>query len=104
MPGEPVTIMATIRNKGETYAENVLLDIYEGDPSAGGTMLGSSTFSSISAGGSETMQITNTFALGNHPIYIIIDSANAISEGDEGNNTAMKALQVGGGFIDLSIA
>lgn len=103
MPGDVVTITAIIRNKGEIAAENVSVDIYEGDPSAGGTKLGSSTFSSIAAGDLTTLQLTSSFLLGIHSIYVVTDPAHTILEGDEGNNTALKVLQVGGGFIDLSI-
>jgi len=100
---DPITISAIIRNKGEASAENVTVDIYEGDPSSGGIKLGASVFPAISAGSSVSFEVTSSFPLGGHSIYVIVDDANSIEEGNEKNNSAIKLLQVGVGFVDLSI-
>ncbi len=100
---EAVTITATIRNNGETTANNVTLDIYNGDPASGGILIGNTTFLSISSGGSGTFNLTTNFTSGSHDIYVVADKANVVSEGDETNNTAIKTLLVEAEFIELSI-
>jgi len=103
MPLEAVTITAIIRNNGETAANNVTVDIYDGNPSSGGIPLGNTTFTSISAGGTGAFNLTTNFTSGNHDIYIVADKANTVFEGNEQNNIAAKTLQVQEGFIELSI-
>jgi large repetitive protein len=103
MQGDVVSIAVTLRNKGETGANNVTVDVYDGDPGAGGILIGNGMFLSIGPGGSETVQFTGSFTGGNHTIYAVVDRVNSIEEGDETNNSTMKTLQVGGGFIDLSV-
>jgi len=101
-PGETVTITATIRNRGETGGNNITVDIYNGDQSAGGTLIGNATVSSIGPGSASFIQLTGSFTAGSQDIYVVIDKANTIAEGDEDNNTAMKTLAVGVGVIDLT--
>jgi large repetitive protein len=103
MPGEQVSIIATVRNTGETAANTISVDFYDGDPSSGGIFVASSTLSTIAPGGTLAAQTTATFAEGTHNIFIVIDNANSIAEGSETNNTATKALQVGGNMVDLSL-
>jgi len=100
--GESVTITASVRNIGETAANNVTVDFYDGVPSSGGMLIGTVTVSSIDIGGTAAVQSLAIFTSGSHDIYITIDKANTITESDETNNTVMKALQVGGG-VELSI-
>lgn len=102
-PGDVVTITATIRNLGETGASNVTVDIYDGDPASGGISLYNTTVPSIGGGGFLTLQIVGSFASGIHNIHLVVDKANSINESNKSNNTAMKTLQIGVGFIDLSI-
>ena len=101
--GESVVISASVRNIGESSANNVVVDFYDGDPNANGTAIGTSVISSISAGNAAAASISGTFTNGVHSIYVIIDRANSISEGSKTNNTATKALTISSGKIDLSI-
>ena len=102
MPGDPVTITATIRNLGETAASNVPVDIYDGDPAAAGAKIYNTTVPSIGGGSSLTVHVTANLVAGNHNIYVLVDRSNSIIETSETNNTAMKSLQFGGD-IDLVI-
>lgn len=101
--GESVNIAVSVRNIGETSASNIAVDFYDGDPNAGGTAIGTSIISSISAGGTASASISGTFTNGEHSIYVVIDRANSINEGSKTNNTATKALTISSGKIDLSI-
>ncbi|MFZ3136431.1 MAG: CARDB domain-containing protein [Thermodesulfovibrionales bacterium] len=102
MPGDPVTITATIRNLGEAAASNVPIDIYDGDPAAVGARIYNTTVPLIGGGSSFTLNITANLVAGNHNIYVIVDRSNSIIETSKTNNTAMKSLQFGGN-IDLVI-
>ncbi len=103
LPGENVTISATVRNKGETAAGNVTVHIYDGDPSAGALLLGSITFPVISAGAEETFILNTTFTAGLREIHISVDINNSIIESNEDNNDVTVPLQVGTGWQDLSV-
>lgn len=103
MPGDPVTITATVRNKGETGASGVTVDLYDGAPGAGGVHLGQALIPSIAPGGSEAVSFAASFAAGSHTIHAVVDGANTVAEANEANNAAVKTLNVGGGFVDLSV-
>ncbi|MDH4028432.1 MAG: hypothetical protein OEU95_06360, partial [Nitrospirota bacterium] len=105
-PDDPVTITVAVRNHGETAAGNVTVDVYNGDPSSGGSIIGSPLIALIDAGGSSTAQVTDSFLSGNHNIFTVIDSADTIAESNDSNNIASRILQVktaAGHEIDLSV-
>ncbi|MBI5634421.1 MAG: VCBS repeat-containing protein, partial [Nitrospirae bacterium] len=105
MPGDPVTITATIRNLGQTAAGSVTVDIYDGDPASGGIALISSVIPSIAGGGSLALNFTTSFTVGSHAVYILADRLNVISEGNEANNTALKTISVEEPVVsDLSVS
>ena len=58
--GETITITATIHNEGPAGAENVLVQFYDGDLSAGGVLIGDITIPSIPAYGSSQTSISWT--------------------------------------------
>lgn len=103
LPSDSVTITATIRNNGETGASNFTVDIYDGNPSASGVNIFSTTVPSIGAGSSVTLQATAHFAAGSHNINIVVDKANSVIENSKTNNAATKTLQVGNVDIDLMV-
>lgn len=86
-PDLPAQVTVTVSNIGPTNALNVLVHLYDGDPDAGGAMLGSLTIPTISGGGG---QGSATFAwtprVGMHRLFAVLDPANAIAELDEYNN------------------
>ncbi len=104
MPADAVIITATVRNLGETGATNVTVDLYDGDPSGGGILVGNTAVPSLGAGNSTAVQLPTNFTAGSHTVYVILDRANYVAEGNEANNTTTKTVQVGGGLIDLSVA
>ncbi|MFZ3137776.1 MAG: CARDB domain-containing protein [Thermodesulfovibrionales bacterium] len=56
--GETITITANVKNKGTAQADNVVVQFYDGDPSAGGILIGQTTIASISSFGSSQSTIT----------------------------------------------
>ncbi|MFW3146069.1 MAG: CARDB domain-containing protein [Thermoplasmatota archaeon] len=91
--GDEVAIQATIRNSGETDANNVFIRFYDGDPIQGGKIISwketqpSVSINKIPAGGSKWANVTWTPMVGGyHSIYVVMDLVNAIDESDESNN------------------
>ncbi len=102
LPSDIVTMAATIRNNGETATGNFTVDICDGNPSAGGMNIFSTTVPSIGGGNSAIVQLTTSFSGGRHDVYVVVDKVNSIAESDKSNNIAVKSLQVGG-TIDLAV-
>ena len=75
--GETITITANIKNTGVAPAENVTVQFFDGDPSAGGILIEERTIETIPAFGSSQASIEWTIPDGNaHTIFIKIDPAN----------------------------
>jgi large repetitive protein len=103
LPADAVAITATIRNNGETGAGNFTVDIYDGNPSAGGVNIFSTTVPSLGSGSAVSLQTTSNFTAGSHNINVVVDKANSVIESSKTNNTAVKTLQVGNVNIDLMV-
>jgi hypothetical protein len=82
-------IQVTVHNDGSEEASDVLVRIYAGDPSQGGTLLGETTIDGpIDAGDSETVTITLDDPLSlNVTIWAVVDPLNTIAECNDGNNS-----------------
>jgi thiol-disulfide isomerase/thioredoxin len=94
-----VTIYATIHNKGTaTTPSDVTVLFYDGDPSAGGTLIGTmQNIGTISSGGSAIAQVTwdTTGAAGDHEIVVVVDDTHTNPEPEnENNNIAPKFINV----------
>jgi len=85
--GEPYSVGIRVGNGGNrTFAEDLNVTIYDGDPENGGVLLGNlmtgrltpNTYVDLKLDG--VQQITNTM------IYVVVDGANVIQEYDETNN------------------
>lgn len=88
-------VLFKVNNNGDTPAIGSILSVYDGDPQAGGVLIGSDT-SSIPA----NAQVEFSFSWqptepGPHRIYVIPDETDVIGEGDESNNIAWKDIYVG---------
>jgi subtilase family serine protease len=98
------SITAKVRNHGETDASNVLVEIYNGDPAAGGTLLnGSGIVAIIPAGGVVNVGAAmQPLAGGYKDIHVLVDPLNTVAEYDESNNSAIKTFIVGAA-VDLYV-
>jgi subtilase family serine protease len=105
--GEVVTVTAQIRNRG-TAVGNVPAQLYLGDPSAGGTALGSiqTIFPVIPHGGTAQVQwnFETVGRAGANELSVWIDPMNSVTELFEDNNQAHKALFVQGSGISASLS
>jgi hypothetical protein len=94
--GEDVGIWISIRNIGMDTAFSPQLDIYQGDPDAGGILLGNGTTIDIPPGGTSG-PYGGFFSFdepGTIAIYGVADYPDLIVEYNEANNKAFMALDV----------
>jgi len=102
--GDTITITANIKNAGPTQADNVVVQFFDGNLSAGGVLIGETTIPSIPAYDNSETSISWTIPSASaHTIYAVIDPLNTIEELDEGDNIAYKNL-TSATLPDLSIA
>jgi len=98
--GDLVTIYATVHNKGNLGTMMpVKVRFFDGDPSAGGTKIGSDYDAGfMMSDGSANAQVIwdTTGKQGTHEIVVVVDPDNNISEPEnENNNIAPKTIDVG---------
>ena len=90
--GEPMTLSITVRNNGQSGAENFSVYVYAGDPAQGEVKIGEATYSYLAGGGSGTFQIPWTVIEGVDLITVKVDPQNQVSESNEDNNEAYRLL------------
>ena len=100
-----ITINAEIHNFGMSNAENITIDVFDGDPSTTGILIGSHNIDSISARGTADVKFNWLAMSGEYDIYIQIDPDNLISELDKSNNLVSKPVIItpGADLIPLDI-
>ncbi len=99
--GESVQISASVRNEGIEDASSFTVEIFDGAPESGGTLIYSKIISATK--GTEEIITTNwTITSGIHDIYVILDRNNGIVETNETNNTA--SLKVMTDMVDITVS
>lgn len=93
-PGGSVVISATVRNSGDLALDGVAVAFYDGDPQAGGALIGTTTLPQPLAAG-YTATLTTLYSVpttgGARAIHAVADPGNQIVEADEGDNRASLA-------------
>jgi hypothetical protein len=81
---------------GATTLSSVNVRFYLGDPSAGGTLIGTGTVASLApdSQASTTGIAWTTPAAGSYTLYAVIDPTDAVVEANETNNTLSRSVQV----------
>lgn len=87
-PGERMRIKANVKNIGAGSASNVNVEFRENSQS--GTLIGTTTISSIAAGSSALTSIEWTVKSGTTQICVNVDPGSLIAEVNEGNNNACR--------------
>jgi subtilase family serine protease len=83
---EPV-VEVTVSNDGSAAAEDVLVRIYAGDPSRGGTLLGEETLrDALEPGDSESVTLELDPVSRDITVWAVVDPRNVVDECNEGNN------------------
>jgi len=95
LAGKPTTITANVHNENSSVV-GVLVSFYDGDPEAGGILIGSDLIPTIyaSAMGVATVEWDTTDKVGAHMLYVLVDEQEKIDELDETNNVAQKLVEV----------
>jgi hypothetical protein len=89
---------------GSSTLHNVHVDFYNGNPSAGGVLLGQGTVTNLAPNASASTSLvswTPTYGT-NCNLYAVIDPGNAVTESNETNNWVTRSLVVLPPAIDLT--
>jgi subtilase family serine protease len=90
---QEVKLFATIRNSGQTDAENIFVRFYDGDPDEGGKIIPwkptqpSAIIDRIEAGSASSIEVPWIPRSGDyHEIFVVMDLSDLIDESNEDNN------------------
>jgi len=99
------TIRADAVNQGLNNSSATSIAFYEGDPDAGGTLIGAAGIGGLDAGESSGAEIqwSGQGKSGNRVIYAVVDSANSVKEFNEENNEASLSLNIPEIFHELRL-
>ncbi len=95
--GDLVTVTVTVHNAGVVDAADVTVQLFDGDPSSGGTQIGTDVVVPLLAAGTSTgvdFDWDTTDLGGDHFLYARVDPADAVFEPDELNNEANTFVHV----------
>jgi len=96
--GDDITLTAKVANMGNTPTSTIVVRLYDGDPSAGGELVGSDIVADVgirhAAPGLASFAFTATPDMVKKTFYVVIDPGNAIGESDEGNNSAAYSVRL----------
>jgi hypothetical protein len=102
LPGDRVTLTATVRNLGDLPVENVQVAFYDGDPALGGVeILPRQTVPGVLDGAASAAVTAEWIMPGpavRHTLYAVLDPDHLLAEANRGNNQL--SLEIGG--IDLA--
>ncbi|MFZ5875273.1 MAG: CARDB domain-containing protein, partial [Nitrospirota bacterium] len=99
--GESVQVTARFRNEGTEPASNVTVELFDGAPESGGTLLASDT-RTLAPGEEQTLVAPWIATAGIHDLYVVLDRANQLVEITETNNQAV--LRVMPDLVDLLVS
>jgi hypothetical protein len=103
LPGDPLTLSATVHNSGNVAVSNLVVGFYDGNPDVGGLLLTNVTLSgwlvaATSAVASTVWVVTDPAT--NHTLYAVANPAGLAGEFNASNNVA--SVSIGG--TDLSVS
>ncbi|MES2645024.1 MAG: VCBS repeat-containing protein [Myxococcota bacterium] len=82
----------TVSNDGDApSAAGLVVDIYEGDPDAGGVLVGTETIAALAPGESVSFAHTFTAPGGSAEIFVVADADDVDAECDEANTDSLTA-------------
>jgi hypothetical protein len=103
VPGEELTITATIENLGHVAATGTDVAFYDGDPLAGGVLIGAQTISSV-IGGGDSAEASIVWIVPDdaqpHDVYVVVDPDDEQDDIDPDNNVASRAAVAADLVID----
>lgn len=103
LPGDEVTLRAQVRNAGSLAVKDVAVGFYDGDPAAGGTLIGTATAPGWLRA-ADTAEVKLTWKVPQpavaRTVHVVADPAGEVAEADETNNR--QALPLNG--VDLAVS
>lgn len=104
-PSDPATITVRVGNAGAGPSPASTVSFYEGDPTAGGILLGTTTVAALQAGSFTDVSINSAASLsGTANIYAVVDPQNRIAECRESNNTTFGPVTILSLSGDIAVA
>ncbi|MHB8420521.1 MAG: CARDB domain-containing protein, partial [Myxococcales bacterium] len=103
--GGLVQISVTVHENGVAESSPFQVAVYQGDPAAGGSQIGTASVASIPASGSATVTVdwNPSTANGPTPIYAIADPQEAVPDSNRVNNEASRYYGATAGSTDLAV-
>jgi len=94
MAGDPATVKVTVQNRGILPTGSFAVNLYNGDPAAGGVILQS--FEIADLAGDAAQELSYSFAAdrGTYRFHAVCDPDNRVAEMYEENNLAIRSLLV----------
>ncbi len=95
---EDTRLVAVVENKGFTSLSNVRVRFFNGDPRAGGILLGEAfadvpgTIENAERIGSDTVSIVSTLSNGTHDVWVWIDPDSQLTDINRNNNLGFATL------------
>ena len=90
--GDPVTVSVTVRNAGTADASDVDLEVFDGDPAAGGTSIFQHRFDTLAASGNGGVTFPWTAPAGRGTLVAVVDGGDAVLELSETNNEISRQI------------
>lgn len=91
--GLPLSLSLRVGNGGTAPSPSaVKTAFYQGDPAAGGVLLGTVTLPVIAAAGYQDIRLDNVSLNGSADVYAVVDSTNLVTECNKTNNVDRTAV------------
>ncbi|MDJ0657674.1 MAG: CARDB domain-containing protein, partial [Xanthomonadales bacterium] len=96
LESQPLTIEIPVSNSSDVAAGPFRVEFYEGVPGEGGVLIESQDLGGLAAGSQQLVQATTAplSGGGERLFYVVVDSADAVAEFDESDNTAFDQVSV----------
>jgi large repetitive protein len=94
MDGDPATVKVVIHNRGIAATGAFNVNLYNGDPNSGGTLLQAFAITDLAGDATQTISYPFTAARGAYRFYAVCDPENKVTELYEDNNLAIRSLLV----------
>lgn len=103
--GQSLTLSARIGNGGQIASRATMVAFYFGDPSHGGTLVGSVALGALDPSQYLDVQLTGVAPPSGSPdVYVVVDPANTIQECDKTNNVDHVPYASSNPLVQLSVA
>jgi hypothetical protein len=104
LPGDPLTLSATVRNVGNIGVSNLMVSFFDGNPKASGTLITNVTLPGwleAAATNVATASWVVPEPPSSHTVFAVVNPANMGTEYDESNN--VQSLRIGGSDLMVTL-